>query len=93
MLYIFQIVLQRYCFSAYYHIDKYRQITLYNKKTAAYPMCNPYVFYTNKFKLQVPCQFRDHHKTSLGHLWAFCVGYSKFCVGYSKFSAGYATTS
>ena len=72
MLYIFQIVPQRYCFSAYYHIDKYRQMTLYNKKTAAHPMCNPYVSYTNKFKLQVPCQFRDHHRTSLRHLWAFC---------------------
>ena len=49
-------------------------MTLYNKKTAAHPMCNPYVSYTNKFKLQVPCQFREHHrtitKTSMGFLWA-----------------------
>ena len=72
MLYIFQIVPQRYCFSAYYHIDKYRQMTLYNKKTAAHPMCNPYVSYTNKFKLQVLVSFGSTIGTSLRHLWAFC---------------------
>ena len=37
---------------------------------------------------QIPFGFRDHHRTSLGHLWAFC-GYQITL----KLTAGYATTS
>ena len=42
---------------------------------------------------QIPFGLGDHHRTSLGHLWAFC-GFH-FC-GYQitlKLTAGYATTS